>query len=546
LLTCGAAPPCHWQCAELCIILNKRQVSEQVGGNTLKFKFVLLLALLVLLPAAFLYDATLTPPQVLYDVVIRGATIVDGSGGPSFRADVALVGEHIAKVGRVPIRSGKKEIRGAGYILTPGFVDIHSHVDLTIRAHPEALAALRQGVTTVLVGQDGRSRLNIGEYLAEIEALPNLGVNFATLLGHGLMRHSVVQLRSAITPAELATMSTMVTRAMEEGAFGLSSALEYWYNAPATVPELIALNTIVAAHGGVYITHVRDEAAQILPAIEEALAVARGSQVGTSITHFKVRFRENWHLQDLAINLITEARRAGLNVIADAYPYLAPDFSTSWPLRLHAHRDPRDLLLKRTTHPFGAKHLETTVSEIAAQEGLTPAQVIDNILRHDAAQGVNPRNETLVTGLLMSEENLRKVLSAPFTAIASDNSAPPITGSTATHPRGFGTFPRFIAKYVRDARLLTLEEGVRRMTGLPAAFIGLTDRGLIKEGYRADLVMFRLAEVEDKATFSRPEQFPLGINYVFVNGVPAVVAGEFTGNTGGQVLRRNRQDAPLP
>lgn len=504
-------------------------------------KLGLLLALLVLLPAVWLYDATLQPPEIMYDVVIRGATVVDGSGRARFRADVAILGERIAKVGSVPIRSGRTEIRGAGYILTPGFVDIHSHVDMTIRAHPQSLAALHQGITTVIVGQDGRSPLNIGNFLAEIDALAGLGVNFGTLLGHGLMRHRVVGLRSDITPEELATMSALVTTAMEEGAFGLSSALEYWYNAPATTTELIHLNRIVALHGGVYITHVRDEAAGIIAAIEEALDVARATKVGVSITHFKVRWRENWHLQGPAINLINEARKEGLVVIADAYPYLAPDFATSWPLRLHSHRDPRDLLLKRTTHPYGEKYLEHTLSEIAAAENIAPAQVIVNLLRHDADVGVDPRSETLVTGLLMSEGNLRQVLSAPFTAIASDNSAPPKTGNLATHPRGFGTFPRFIARYLRDAKLLTLEEGVRRMTGLPAEFIGLKERGLIKEGYFADLVMFKLSEVQDKATFSNPEQYPEGIDYVFINGVASIVGGQFTGETGGRAVFRNQR-----
>jgi N-acyl-D-amino-acid deacylase len=517
-----------------------------------------------------LLAALLTPaqqPQPEYDLLIRGGLVLDGTGAPAFRADVGVRGDHIVAVSRsaIPSSRARKVINAAGHIVAPGFIDLHAHNE-PIFSLPDATSRVRQGVTTTLGGPDGGGPWPFGEYLERAEKLP-LGINIGWLTGFGSIRQAVLGRSSrAPSPEELVRMQQMVGEAMHQGAFGISTGLFYVPQTYATTEEVVAVSKVAADSGGIYTSHLRKEGIGALEGVAEAIRIGREARIPVVLTHHKVIGKAMWGKSAQTLALMDSARAAGLDVMADQYPYtasstsfniLAPawamaDGDTAFARRV---KDPvlRDSIIKGIIdileNDRGGGDLRRpqfasvrwkpelngkTLYDWAVERGvpLTSAGaaplVIEGILNGGASMVYH----------VMDERDVQRIMKHPWTAIASDGSisAP---GPSVPHPRNYGTFPRVLGRYVRELKVLTLPDAVRKMTSLPAARMGLTDRGRIQTGMMADLVVFNPRTVADRATFTQPHQYPDGIPYVIVNGQVEVDNGVMTAVRAGRVLRHS-------
>jgi N-acyl-D-amino-acid deacylase len=525
------------------------------------------------------------------DLLIAGGTVYDGSGGPPLRADVGVSGRAIREIGKIRRSRAAAVIEAEGRAVSPGFIDVHDHTDVSLLVNPKAESAVRQGVTTLVSGQCGGSPFPMTdeeaaenksglakEYGLDVEwkdiqgffaRLEKAGtaLNYSTFVGQGTVRGAVLgQGDRPATAAELERMKALVAEAMAGGALGLSSGLEYTPGSFASTEEIIELARVAARTGGVYATHMRDEEAQVVEAVAEALRIARETPIRLQISHLKVGFAANWPKLDMVMDLIERARAEGLDLRADRYPYIASATSLSTLFPVWAREGGREGFLARLKDPaFDARiraHLaeqergygswdKILISEVGSEKnrGLEGK----NVLEAAGEAGQPPYEfmrdllieESDRVGMISfygSEDNLKRILRHPLVGIGADGSALAPYGPLAKgkpHPRNYGTFPRALGKYVREEKIVPFAEMIRKMTAMPAAHMGFVRRGMIKVGWAADLCVFDPDRVIDKATFREPAVYPEGIHQVIVNGQVVIDEGRHTGRLPGKVLRKN-------
>jgi N-acyl-D-amino-acid deacylase len=524
------------------------------------------------------------------DTLIRGGTVIDGTGEPARRADVAIAGDRIEAIARLPDARAARVIDAAGHVVAPGFIDMHSHADFVLPGLPTADSLVHQGFTLAVAGNCGTSPApfapahrqdiidaagltvpalswNWTTFRSYLDGLIHQGVsiNVAPLVGHGTVRFLVMGAGNAPPTADqLRTMATEVRHAIDDGAIGLSTGLIYAPGMFADTDELVALARAAAAAGGFYASHIRGEGETLLPAIAEAIEVGRRAAVPVEVSHLKAAGRANWPKMARAIELIEAARAEGLDVTADMYPYPAGSTGLSVLLPPWAHAGGREPLLARLADPADRARIRAelagagmaraggwdgiliagcparpeyegrTLAHIAAELGLPPEEAVLAILGES-------NGDAEVVLFMMSEENIALGLQRPWVMIGSDGegrAAEGPYGAGKPHPRNYGTCPRFLGHYVRDQGLLPLPEAIRKMTSLPAAKLGLRDRGRLAPGARADVVVFDPTVIADTATFAAPHRYPRGIPWVLVNGEPVIAGGRHTGRRPGRVLAR--------
>jgi N-acyl-D-amino-acid deacylase len=498
-----------------------------------------------------------------YDLVVINGRVVDGTGNPWFRASVAIKGGRIVRIGHVEPGQARQVIDARGQIIAPGFIDVHTHVE-SIHRQPDAENFVRMGVTSLVTGNCGASATDVKEFLGRIREQP-LAVNLATLVAHGSVRSKVMGLDArAPTPEEQQQMEALVEQGMKDGAVGLSTGLIYVPGMYAKTDEIVALARVAARYDGLYATHMRNEGTEVIEAIRESIQIGEQAGLPVEISHFKISARKLWGKSDLTLGLVREARKRGLALTVDQYAY--PASSTSLDVRL-----PEWLLAGGRAE--GKKRLaekatrERVVREM--KEGLRKSGFKDYDYAVVAAYAPNPSFngksikaitkevrgksdlESQIAQILemyeaggagmvyhgMSETDVKEIMREPFTMIASDSGVRRFNEGTP-HPRGYGNNARVLGHYVRELRLLTLEDAIRKMTSLPAQTFNLRDRGLLREGFAADLVIFDEASISDRATFEQPHQYPLGISFVIVNGVTVLDNGQMTTARPGVALRR--------
>lgn len=500
-----------------------------------------------------------------YDILVTGGTIVDGTGAAAYRGDVAIRGDRIVRVSRrsVPRAQARRVIDAAGRVVAPGFIDLHAHLDPLLRL-PGAESHVRQGVTLALGGPDGGAPVPLAPYLDSARAL-GLGMNVAFLTGHNTIRERVMGMAArAPTPAELERMKQLVAGAMHEGAFGLSTGLKYLPGAYATVDEVVALAQVAADSGGIYTSHLREEGLGLIDGVAEAIEIGRRARIPVVLTHHKVIGRPMWGASARTLAMVDSARRAGVDVMLDQYPYTASYTGIGVLVPAWAMADGSGAFERRLADPVLRDSIKRgiveniltdrgggdiarvqlakvdwdhslegkTLADFAARRGIAPtpengAELVIEMMRAGGASAIYH---------VMDDGDVERIMRHPMTMIASDGRLT-VPGDGQPHPRWYGTFPRVLARYVRERRVLTLEQAIAKMTGMPAARLGLADRGVMREGAYADLVVFDAAAIADKATYERPHQYPEGIDYVLVNGVAAVDGGTFTNARAGRVLR---------
>ncbi len=514
-----------------------------------------------LLFAAFVLHFTLHAAE--FDIVLRDGRVVDGSGKPAFEADVAVRGGRIVAVGKVAGK-GDREINARGLVVVPGFIDVHTHAE-EVDEQPRAENFVRMGVTTVVLGNCGSSRLDLGKYFTEL-ARTNVSVNVASLIGHGTVRREVMagSFRRPPTADELARMKALIEQAMRDGALGISTGLIYLPGTFATSEELIELTKVVGTHGGLYASHLRSEGEKVFAAVDEAARIGREAHVPVHLSHIKVAGRANWGKAAELLVHIQRLRDAGGVITHDQYLYTASSTSLSQLIPDAAREGGAEAFQKRLADPEQKAAILAQMKGRLTRNGYTNcAHVVVAVCKSDKAlAGLNVveaarlrrKSDTLDAQLElvleiethggasavfhgMSEEDLRVFLANPRTMFASDSGVRQF-GEGVPHPRGYGNNARVLARYVRELKLLTLEESVRRMTALPAVTFQLKDRGQIKEGFAADLVVFDPEKVRDNSTFEKPHAYATGFRHVFVNGIEVVREDAHTGARSGQVLRR--------
>ena len=502
-----------------------------------------------------------------YDVLIVGGTMLDGSGAPGVRADVAVRGDRIVAVGPSLRREGARRVIDAtGLVVAPGFVDLHAHLDPLLRL-PDAESAVRQGVTTALGGPDGGSPWPLGQYLDSARTL-GVGLNVAFLVGHNTVREAVLGMQDrAPTADELARMQRMVAQAMGEGAWGISTGLRYLPGTFSETDEVVALSRVAADSGGIYTSHLREEGLGLLDGVAEAIRIGREARIPIVLTHHKVVGKPMWGASVRTLAMLDSARAAGIDVVADQYPYTATYTGIGVLMPSWAMADGDSAFERRLADPVLRDSIvRGIVFNILNDRGggdLQRVQLarvpwqrdLEGRTLHDwaVARGLAPTPETgaeLVIEAVrrggvsaiyhvLDDGDVDRIMRHPQVMIASDGRLTR-PGEGHPHPRWYGTFPRVLGRYVRERGVLTLPQAVHKMTGQPAARLGLRDRGRIAPGSHADIVVFDPATVADQATFEAPHRYPVGIPWVLVNGTVAVEEGRFTGVRAGRILKRGR------
>jgi len=497
-----------------------------------------------------------------YDLLIRNARVIDGSGNPWYQAGIAVKDGRIAAIGRLGDVTAARTIDARERVAAPGFIDPHTHVEGNLERNPRADNFLLDGVTTVITGNCGSSELNLAEWFAKLSKI-GLGINVASLVGHNSVRSEVMGAANRLaTPEEIRKMQGLIDRAMREGAVGFSTGLEYIPGTYSNTAEVVALAKAAAAHGGVYTSHMRNEGIHEIAAINEAVSVGREAGMPVEISHLKIDRRSVWGASEKSLALIEKFRAEGVDVVADQYPYdrAATNLGIRLPSWALADGKIKERLAEPTTRAKIAAEMRRNLEEMGE-----PDYNFATVARYDAnaayegksipeiaalqgrATGLAGQIETIfdlmnhggasMTYRLMDEKDIERIMRYPNTAIASDGSVIAF-GAGNPHPRSYGTNARVLAEYVRARGVLTLEDAVRRMTSLPARTFGLKDRGMVREGMAADLVVFDPARVADKATYARPHQYSQGFDFVVVNGKVMVDGGKLTEARSGQPLRR--------
>ena len=491
--------------------------------------------LAVLLSAGMTSQPDRQPDRQPASFVISGARVADGTGAPLIAASVRVEGDRIAAGGASTPRPGEPVIDGTGLVLAPGFIDIHNHSSSGLEVEPAAVSQLSQGITTVAVGPDGSSPWPVGEYLQRLRAKPPT-VNVVTFAGHATIRREIIgyDYKRPATPDEVARMATLVTQAMHEGAFGLSSGLEYEVGSYSKTDEVVAMARAAGAMGGLYISHIRDEADLAMDAMREAIAIGEQGRVPVQITHIKLGTVGVWGQANEAVAMVEAARARGVDVTADAYPYLA--WQSTPRVLIPNKRYTDSASVRRGLDDIGgAKNVQITrwgAHRELVGKRLDEAARLLGVSDIEAFIRFQGDEESGMIGHAMTEADLRTFYRQPWVMVASDG------GIANNHPRGAGTFPRVLARYVREQPWLTLAEAIHKMSGMPAARLGLNDRGMIKPGMKADLVLFDPATVTDRATFEQPRTLSTGIPRVWVNGTLVWNGTAVTAARPGRMLTR--------
>jgi N-acyl-D-amino-acid deacylase len=539
--------------------------------------------------------------QAPFDIVIRGGRLLDGTGAPWIRADIAVRGDRIVAIGRLDGVPTRRTIDARNRIVAPGFIDMHSHSDFTLLVDGHAQSKIRQGVTTEVIGEHQSAGPVLGAAVEERKnALAPLGlqldwqdfagyfsrlekqgisVNVISFVGAGQLRTAVVGLEPRPpSAAEVERMKALLRQAMAQGAFGLSSGLIYPPNSYMSIDELVELARLAGQDGGIYISHLRDEGAGLVKAVQEAITIGERAGLPTEIFHFKAVGSMRGRIPE-AVRVIEDARSRGIEVAANQYPYVAS--STRLAARgippwvqeggrqkmIERLKDPtareriraemasglpgwesisdlggfENIRVSRVRSERNKKYEGQSVAAIAKDRGVAPEDTLMDLL-------VEEEGNVSAIYFIMTEEDVKEAMKLPWVSIGSDGTAvrsDGVLGQGRPHPRWYGTFPRVLGKYVREEKVLTLEEAIRKMTSLPAAQLRLTDRGLLKVGMAADVVVFDPERVIDRATFEDPHRYAEGIDIVMVNGEVVIDEGRHTGATPGRVLRGPGSRSPV-
>ncbi len=527
-------------------------------------------------------------PEAPYDVLITGGSVIDGDGTPPIAADIGIRDGHIATIGNLSAAQAHRRIDASGLTVTPGFIDMHNHSDYTILLDPKAESMIRQGVTTMVLGEsrsagpvrpDAGARddgvkvdwTTLGGYFATLER-QHIATNIASYVGEEQVWTYVKGYdQTPATPDELEAMKTLTAEAMKEGAMGLSSALLMPPSSLATTGNLTELAKVAKRHGGIYSTHIRDEGEGVFQAVAEAIQIGRDAQVPVDIIHMKIAHKKLWGRVNEIAAMVQKARDAGHDIRANVYPYIAGQNNLSSIIPPWAHDGGRERLLERLRDPGARRRMRTEIlnglpgwynhylatgdgwggmqlvslrnqrnvpfqgkrmAELIASRGGDPVDVLFDVLLEE--------NGSVPTVFFHhSERDMQLVMKQPWTSIGSDGAAVNADGSTGgghPHPRYYGTFPRVLGRYVRELHVLTLPEAVKKMTSMNADKIGVKDRGRLRQGMWADVTIFDATRVIDRATFENPHQYPVGIQYVIVNGAVTFDGDRHTGALAGHVL----------
>jgi N-acyl-D-amino-acid deacylase len=524
-----------------------------------------------------------------YDILFEGGHVVDGSGNTWFRADVGVVGDKIEAVGDLKGASAARKVNAKGHIVAPGFMDIHSHSDAPLLVDPTVKSKVYQGITVEVVGNCGNSAAPMNKsvkayrekYMAGsvsegfdfdwssmkdyMDRVDTQGVSFnvATWVGHGTVRQNIMAYDDREpTDTELRKMKKLVDEAMRDGAYGMSTGLIYPPSVYGKTPEIIELAKVVSKHGGLYASHIRgEEDYSLLPAVKEAIEIGETAGCPVQIAHFKASGKKAWGMVKESLALVEDARARDVDVTFDQYPYIASSTGLAAVLPHWAHEGGPEKMMARLRDPETRKRLwkeqridrdwdgvlvvfaknnpqynGKTIAAIAKEQGKKPQEAAYDLLLAE---------NTVVPAVMfgMCEEDVKTVMRSPIGMVGSDGSAispQGILGVGKPHPRFYGTFPRVLGKYARDEKVITMEEAVRKMTSAPAQRLGLKNRGLLREGFKADVVVFNPETVKDEATFTEPHRYASGIPFVVCNGVFTVDKGKHTGALPGKMLRKGQ------
>ncbi len=529
--------------------------------------------------------------QAAYDLVIKGGAIYDGSGEKPYVGDVAITGDRIAYVGPHAPKGGRKEIDATGKAVSPGFINMLAHPEDSLLIDGRALSDLRQGVTLEVMGELSMGPMStqmkharkqrqtdftyevdwttVGDYLTKLEK-QGIAPNIASFVGAGTVRTYVLGENDVQpTPAQLDSMRTLVREAMEQGAIGLTDALIYAPHSYARTPELIELAKESARCGGMYSAHMRSEADRLVEAVKETIEIAKASGAPAHIHHLKMAGKDNWGKLDIVVREVETARTAGTRITADMYLYTAGNSGLYATMPLWAQDGGMEAWIARLKDPVVRKRviadmrgtssdwenlfkaagpegilllqpktqalkplIGKTIAEVAKQRGVSPEDAIIDLVIED-------RSRVGVAYFVMSEDNLKRQIAIPWVMFGSDGDAPAPEGEflkSSRHPRSYGNFARLLGKYVREERIIPLEQAIHKLTALSATTLSITDRGVLKEGYFADVVIFDPRTIQDHATYEHPHQLSTGVEHVWVNGVQALSNGEATGASSGRVV----------
>jgi N-acyl-D-amino-acid deacylase len=518
-----------------------------------------------------------------YDILIKNGQIIDGSGKASFNGDVGINADTIASIGNLQKAKGIMEIDAKGLSVAPGFINMLSWANVSLIEDGRSQGDIRQGVTLEVLGEghsmgplneemkkemkDGQQNITyditwttLGEYL---EFLENKGVstNIASFVGNGTLREFTMKYENRPpTNEELDKMKELTRQAMEEGAIGMSSSLIYVPSGHAKTNELIELTKVVEEYDGMYISHIRDEEGGLLDAVKELITISEEANIRSEIYHFKASGNENWDVLDKAIQLVDSARTMGLPITTDMYMYNAsstglnvllpawakegghnatiklieqPDKRKKMMQEVDFHVPPEKILLVGFRNKALRNLIGKTLADVAQERGISPEEAIVDLILEDDSR-------IQVVYFSMSEDNIKKKLALPYMSICSDAGSYTNEGvflEQSTHPRAYGSFARLLGKYVREEKVIALEDAIYKLTSLPATNMKLKKRGTLKEGFYADITVFDAAEIQDIATFEKPHQYATGMKHVFVNGTQVLKNGEHTGAFPGKVVR---------
>ncbi len=501
-----------------------------------------------------------------YDIIISDGMVYDGTTNIPRKADIAINGDQIVKIGNLGRAQATTSIDASNLVVSPGFIDMHAHVSGIMRS-PVGESAIKQGVTTVLGGPDGGGPSPMQDYMDTLSK-HDLGMNMAYLVGHNTIRRRVMQTENrAPTADELAEMKAQVKEAMDAGAFGMSTGLKYVPGSFSKVDEVIALSKVAAASGGIYTSHLREEGLGLLDAVQEAIMIGREANIPIVLTHHKAIGRPMWGASVKTLAMVDSANALGLDIMMDQYPYTASSTGISVLIPTWARAGGQSAFKKRLEDPATRKKIvDEIMFNIEFDRGGAQLDVVQfafvrwkpdlngRTLKDWAIEkGLEPtfRNgaelviEAQVNGgascifHAINEEDVKRIMQHPKAMVASDGRLAYI-GEGHPHPRAYGTFPRVLGYYVREEGVLDLQLALRKMTSIPADRLGLTDRGYLKEGMKADITIFNPETVIDKSTFVDPHHYPEGIDYVIVNGKLTVNQGELTSERGGMVLKKGK------
>jgi N-acyl-D-aspartate/D-glutamate deacylase len=509
--------------------------------------------------------AACSTTRPMYDLLILDGTIVDGTGNPAYQADIAIIGSEIVSIGELNNMASRRVIDATGMTVVPGFIDLHSHADRNIMDHPGAENYLHQGVTTILVGNCGSSPVDLDDYFKSVTDT-GIALNLAMLIGHNAVRNAVMGNENrAPTADEQEHMEALVKAAMDDGAFGMSTGLIYLPGTYSETGEVIALARVVAAEGGIYASHIRNEFELLVEAIEEAIKIGQEAGIPVQVSHLKVADNTMWGDSIRILEMLEAARRDGLDIAVDQYPYTAGSTGLANVFPTWARAGTREDFQARLDDPETRARVKAdTIRKLngARAAGDLSRIKIASFEGHPEYSGKSMAEVTRMNGyeptiengaevamqilydadgsaiyFMMDEGDVRRIMQHPLTSIASDSSAVTF-GENVPHLRNYGTYPRVLARYVREENLLSLEQAIHKMTALPASRIGLENRGRLSEGMQADIGIFDFDTILDNDDWANPHQYARGFSYVIVGGVPVISNNVRTDLFPGSVLKK--------